>query len=89
MENQLSVRAFAIALGIFWAACVFTVGLVNLMVPSYGLTFLWLVSSISPGFNADPTLLSVLIGTIYASLEGLVAGGFIAWLYNLISKIKK
>ena len=89
MENQLSVRAFGAAVGVFWAGCVFLVGLINLIVPSYGLAFLWFVSSVSPGFNVQPTLLSVLIGTIYALLEGLIAGGFIAWLYNFLSKILK
>ncbi len=89
MENQLSVRALALTLGIFWAVCVAIVGLINLIVPTYGLTFLWFVSSISPGFHAEPTLISILIGMAYALLEGIIAGGFIAWLYNLISKIQK
>ena len=89
MENQLSVRALAVTIGIFWAGCVFIVGLINLIVPSYGLAFLWFVSSVSPGFNVQPTLLYVLIGTTYALLEGLIAGGFIAWFYNFISKILK
>ena len=89
MGNSLSVRAFAVTVGIFSAACVFMVGLINLIVPSYGLTFLWWISSISPGFHADPTIIFVLIGTTYALLEGLLAGGFIAWIYNLVSKILK
>ena len=89
MENRLITLAFGVAVGVFWAACIFTVGLINLIVPSFGLTFLWFVSSISPGFNADATLLSVLIGTVYALLEGLIAGSFIAWVYNLIARIQK
>lgn len=89
MGNQLSVRALATAIGVFWGGCVFVVGLINLIVPSYGLAFLWFVSSVSPGFNVQPTLLSVLIGTIYALLEGLIAGGIIAWFYNFTSKILK
>ena len=84
MENQFSVRALAITIGIFWAVCVAVVWLINLIAPTYGLTFLWLVSSSSPGFHAEPTLMSILIGTAYALLEGMIAGGFIAWLYNLM-----
>ncbi len=87
MGNSLSVKAFSVSLGIVWATCVFLVGLINLLVPSFGLTFLWFVSSVSPGFNADPNLLSVLIGTVYALLEGCLAGAMIAWIYNAVSKI--
>ena len=86
MEKSLSVKAFAVAIGIVWAACIFLVGLINLLVPSFGLTFLWFVSSVSPGFNADPNLLSVLIGSAYGLLEGFLVGGLIALVYNLLSK---
>jgi len=88
MKNSaLSVRASALTGGIFWGASVFLVGLINLVVPTYGLTFLWFVSSIYPGYKADPTVLSVLIGTMYAVLDGVIGGAVLAWLYNRIVSI--
>ncbi len=82
-EGKLSVKGLAITSSILWGASVFIVGLINLMVPSYGLTFLWFASSVYPGYKAEPSFVSVLIGTAYALLDGLVTGALFAWLYNL------
>ena len=81
-ENKLSVKGLAITSGILWSGSVFVVGLINLIVPTYGLTFLWFVSSVYPGYKAEPTLISVLIGTGYAVLDGALSAMFFAWLYN-------
>ncbi len=59
------------------------------MVPSYGLTFLWFASSVYPGYKAEPSFVSVLIGTAYALLDGLVTGALFAWIYNLFSAMRK
>lgn len=88
-ENTLSVKALALTVGIFWGAGVFLVGVFNLIAPTYGLTFLWFVSSIYPGYKADPTIVSVLIGTVYAFLDGLLGGAVFAWLYNALISIGK
>ena len=83
--GKLSVKGFALASGILWGASVFLVGLVNLSAPTYGLTFLWFASSIYPGYKAEPTLISVLIGAGYALVDGAVVGAIFAWLYNVFS----
>ena len=88
-ESKLSVRGLAVAGGIFWGTSVLIVGLLNLIVPTYGLTFLWLASSVYPGYKADPSLISVLIGTAYAVVDGCVGGAVFAWLYNFASAIWK
>lgn len=88
-QGKLSVRSLAIAGAIFWGASVLIVGLLNLIFPTYGLTFLWFASSVYPGYKADPTFISVLIGTGYAVVDGLISGAIFAWLYNLISAIGK
>ena len=88
-NGKLSVKGLAAAGGVLWGASVFIVGLINLVVPSYGLTFLWFASSVYPGYKAEPTFISVLIGTTYALLDGLVTGALFAWLYNLFSAMGK
>ena len=88
-ENKLSVKSLALASGILWGASVLFVGLINLFVPTYGLSFLWFASSVYPGYKAEPSFISVLIGTAYALLDGLVAGALFAWIYNFASAIGK
>lgn len=86
---KLSVNAFAVALGLVWGSCVFVVGLLNIIIPTFGLSFLWLVSSVSPGFHAEPNVGSVFVGTAYAVLEGALAGTVLANVYNLLVKFEK
>ena len=88
-EGKLSIRGLAITGGIFWGASVFMVGVLNLIIPTYGLSFLWFVSSIYPGYKADPSFVSVLIGTAYGVVDGSVSGAVLAWLYNVFSTIGK
>ena len=87
--NQLSIKSLAGAFGFVWGSLVLMVGLVNLIVPTFGLSFLWFVSSISPGFRAEPNIFSVAIGTGYAILEGMIVGGVIASIYNFLIKFEK
>ena len=88
-DGKLSVKSLALASGILWSASVLFVGLINLVIPTYGLNFLWFVSSVYPGYKAEPSLISVLIGTAYALLDGLIAGALFAWIYNSVSAIGK
>ena len=87
--ENFSIKGLAITGGVFWGGSVLIVGLLNLAAPTYGLTFLWFASSVYPGYKAEPTLLSVLIGTAYAILDGAVSGAGFAWLYNFFSAIGK
>ncbi len=88
-EGKLSIKGLAIAGGVLWGASVFMVGLINLIVPTYGLTFLWFASSVYPGYKAEPNFISVLIGTGYALLDGAVTGALFAWLYNFFGATGK
>lgn len=58
------------------------VGFLNFLRPSYGKTFLDVVSSVYPGYKVTGSLGSVIIATLYALLDGLVSGALFAWLYN-------
>ncbi len=79
---KLSVRALTIVSSLLWGGGVLLVGLVNLASPSYGVAFLQMVSSVYPGFHAAGTVGDVLVGTIYALVDGAVCGLLFGWLYN-------
>jgi len=82
---KLDVKAFAITAGLLWAAAVFLVGIGNLVVPGYGGAFLELIASIYPGYVALPSFGRVIVGTLYALVDGAIAGLAFAWLYNRLA----
>ncbi len=86
---KLSVRALATAMSLLWGGGVLLVGLGNLVSPSYGSAFLQMVSSVYPGFHASGTLADVIVGTIYALVDGAIGGLVFAWLYNVFAALDK
>ncbi|MGA7306339.1 MAG: hypothetical protein WBW88_15785 [Rhodothermales bacterium] len=81
---KLDSKALAITLAVVWGVAVFLVALVNMIWPSYGLTFLDLASSIYPGFHPGG-LVSAVVGGLYAALDGAVLGVLVGWIYNKMS----
>ena len=81
---RLNLKALATALSICWGAGVFVVGLAHLFWPAYGASFLDLVASIYPGYRVGG-FGSVIVGTLYALLDGAVCGCVIGWIYNAAS----
>lgn len=79
---RLSLKGLGLAMGILWAGCIFFVGIVNLVAPSYGNSFLLMAGSIYPGFHVSHSFVDVLVGTGYGFLDGGIGGVLIAWLYN-------
>ena len=79
---RLNVKALAVAAGILWAAAILLTALANLIWPGYAQQFLQLVASIYPGYHAARTFASVIVGTLYALVDGAVCGALLAWLYN-------
>jgi hypothetical protein len=79
---KLSVRSLAMTTGIVWGGTCFLVALANLVWPGYGGSFLDLMSSVYPGYRVTGTAGSVVVGTLYALLDGLVGGALFAWIYN-------
>jgi hypothetical protein len=77
----------AITLALLWGGCLLSVGLVNLIVPTYGARFLEMMSSVYPGFYATHTAGDVVVGTLVGSIDGAIAGALIAWLYNKLSGV--
>lgn len=79
---KLSVRALAVAGGILWGGAVLLCGVLNAIWPSYGVAFLQMAASLYPGYHPTGTAGSILIGTLYAIVDGAVCGLLIGWLYN-------
>jgi hypothetical protein len=83
---KLSICALTITAAILWGGAVLFCGILNLIWPSYGVAFLQMVSSIYPGYHATRTLGSVVVGTLYAMLDGAVCGLLFGWLYNRLAR---
>jgi hypothetical protein len=82
---RLSLKGMMVASAILWGGAVLSVGLVNLIAPSYGTGFLQLASSLYPGFHNSRKVLDVLVGTGYALVDAGVGGMLFAWFYNLFA----
>jgi hypothetical protein len=82
---RLNVKALALTAGILWAAAVLITGLANLIWPDYGTAFLQIMASLYPGYDATPSFGAVIIGTLYALVDGAIAGLVFAWLYNVFA----
>ncbi len=81
---KLRTQSMGIALGLIWGGGVFFVGVAHLVWPEYGTAFLDLVSSIYPGYHVGG-FGSVIVGTLYAVVDGWIGGIILAWLYNRVS----
>jgi hypothetical protein len=89
MEDQsmkLSVKALTYTLAILWGLCFLLVGLTNRIWPPYGGTFLELMSSVYPGYKAVAGFGNIVVGTLYAVLDGAVGGAVFAWVYNCFAR---
>ena len=87
MENtKLSIKGIALASAILWGFAVLVVGLANMKWAGYGSAFLGVVSSVYPGYGAEPTIPSVATGALYGALDGGIGGGIFAFIYNLFRK---
>jgi ABC-type phosphate transport system permease subunit len=80
---KLNVKALVLTAGIMWAGAVLAVGLANLIWSGYGTMFLQLVGSIYPGYDATRSIGAVIVGTLYALVDGAIFGLVFGWLYNL------
>ena len=81
---KLSVSAFTLTAAILWGATVLLCGIANLIWPTYAEAFLKLVASIYPGYDYDGVrnIGEVIVGTVYAVVDGAVFGLVFALLYN-------
>jgi hypothetical protein len=82
----LNTKAMVFSVAIFWGLAVFLAGLANLIWPGYAGAFLKLMSSIYPGYHASGSFRDLIVGTLYAILDGAISGFVFAWLYNYFVK---
>ena len=83
---RLDVTALTLAAGLIWGAAIVVVASANQIWPGYGGAFLELVASIYPGYHPNPGFGSVVTGTLYAFVDGAIAGAVLGALYNLLAR---
>ena len=78
---KLDVRAFALACGLLWGACILllTWWVILLDGPSSAPTFL---GRVYRGYEMTP--LGSIIGLVWALVDGAIGGAILAWLYNTL-----
>jgi len=83
---KLSIKALAWTGGIVWGLSLLLVGVLNLIWPRYGTNFLNGMRSVYPGFKSVSGFVGVIVGTLYAIVDGAVAGAVFGWIYNAFAK---
>jgi uncharacterized membrane protein YeaQ/YmgE (transglycosylase-associated protein family) len=74
--------------GLMWAAAfgsailVAVVGILNILFPGYAAEYLKILSAFYPGYKASGNILDLIVGVVYAFVDGLICGVIFAWLYN-------
>ena len=80
---RLDPKAFALASGILWAACLFTMTVISYST-GYAADFLNVVASIYPGYKITPT--GSIIGAIYGFVDAFIGMYVLIWLYTYLRK---
>ena len=83
---KLSIKGLVWTGGILWGASLLIVGILNLIWPKYGVEFLDVMRSLYPGYKSLTGIVGVVVGTLYAVVDGAVAGALFGWLYNAFAK---
>lgn len=83
---KLSVKGLVVASALLWASALLLTGIGNLIWAGYGNAFLEAMSSVYPGYKVDSGVTGVITGTLYALVDGGVAGGLFALIYNLFAE---
>ena len=81
----LNIKALAFAGAVCTGGLFLLVGLGNVIWAAYGNALLDVAASIYPGYDGPDGIASVVIVTLYATLDGAVGGGLLAWLYNVMT----
>jgi hypothetical protein len=84
-KMKLNLKALTVTFAIFWAGVVFIVGVANVVWPGYGRAFLLMMASIYPGYAASGSFGDVVVGSLYALVDGAILGFILGWLYNLMA----
>ena len=80
--QKLSVKALGLAFGIFWAICIFLLGILGMF--GFGTTFIDLISRVYLGYKIS--VIGAIIGAIWGFIDAFVCGAILAWFYNKFVK---
>lgn len=83
---KLCVRSMALASAVLWGGMFLGAALLNQFAGDYGAHLLDLGASLYPGYHGPSGYGSVLVVTMYAVIDGAIAGALFAWLYNRFRK---
>jgi len=83
---KLSIKGLAIASGLLWGIAILIVGAAHMIWPSYGTSFLELMSSLYPGYDVDTGVTGLIVGTLYGVVDGGIGGALFAWVYNFFAE---
>ena len=83
---KFNLTAMAFAGGLVWGGAILCVAVANLVWPTYGRALLDVVASVYPGYHPGSGASSVITGSLYALVDGAVAGALFGWLYNLLTR---
>jgi hypothetical protein len=78
----MRAKAMSYSAAILLGGVMFLVGLINMVSPNFGTGFLQAIGSLDPGFKVSHTFGSVLIGTFYGVVQGLVVGCLFGFIYD-------
>jgi len=81
---KLNRNALALTAGILWGLATLLVGVPNLIWSGYGTQFLRLLASIYPGYHATGSVGDLIVGILYALVDGADCGWVFGSLYNLL-----
>jgi hypothetical protein len=84
-KMRLNVKALTLTAGILWALALFLTGLANLIWSGYGESFLKVMASLYPGYHANRLFGDLIVGTLYAFMDGIICGWLFGWVYNRIA----
>ena len=79
---KFSIKALVNAAALVGGISVFVVGILNMIWPTYALSFLEMLESIYPGYKANGSFGNVIIATLYATIDSALCAAIFGWIYN-------
>ena len=82
---KLNLKALTVTFAILWAGVLLVVGVANIVWSGYGMAFLQMMASIYPGYAASGSFGDVIVGSLYALVDGAIMGLILSGLYNFMA----
>jgi hypothetical protein len=80
---RMDMKAMALAMGcVFGFLVLFLTGLANMIWPGYGQPLLDMAAALYPGYSGAANFGQVIVGSLYAFVDGCVFGILVSFFYN-------